>query len=70
MICKEGREAAFVVATEAWINPDGMMDACWAKTVKRSYCFVGLWESEGKLVAARPQMIQHLNEVRDFLQEL
>ena len=71
VICKEGCEEAFVAATEAWINPDGMMDAYWAKTGERSYCFVGrLWESEEKLVAARPQMIQHLNEVRDFLQEL
>ena len=47
-----------------------MLDAYWAKTGERSYCFVGLWESEEKLVEARPQMIQHLNEVRDFLQEL
>ena len=44
--------------------------AYWAKTGERSYCFVGLWESEEKLVEAPPQMIQHLNEVRDFLQEL
>ena len=70
VICKEGCEEAFVAATEAWINPDGMMDAYWAKTGRRSYCFVGLRESEEKLVLASPQMIQHLNEVRDVLLEL
>ena len=52
------------------VNPDGMFDAYWAKTGERSYCFVGLWESEEKLVAARPLMIEHLNAVRDFLEEL
>ena len=70
VICKEGCEEQFIAATEAWINPDGMLDAYWAKTGARGYCFVGLWESEDKLVAARPKMIQHLNEVRDFLEEL
>ena len=47
-----------------------MLDAYWAKTGDRRYCFVGLWESEEKFVAARPQMIQHLNDVRDLLEEL
>ena len=46
------------------------MHAYWAKTGERSYCFVGLWENEEKLVAARPLMIDHLNKVRDFLEEL
>ena len=70
VLCKEGSEEAFLAATEAWVNPDGMTDAYWAKTGERRYCFVGLWESEAALIAARPQMIEHLNDVRDCLEEL
>lgn len=68
--CKEGCEDNFIAETKQWVNPEGMLDAYWAKTGERSYCFVGLWESEEKLVAARPQMIEHLNAVRDFFEEL
>ena len=56
--------------TEQWVNPEGMLDAYWAKIGARSYCFVGLWESEASLVAARPLMIERLNKVRDFFEEL
>ena len=42
VICKEGCEEAFVAAMEAWINPDGIVDAYWANTRARSYRFVGL----------------------------
>ena len=70
VLCKEGSEEAFLAATEAWVNPAGMTDAYWAKTGERRYCFVGLWESEAALIAARPQMIEHLNDVRDCLEEL
>ena len=56
--------------TEQWVNPEGMLDAYWAKTGERSYCFVGLWESEASLVAARPLMIKHLHKVREFFEEL
>ena len=68
--CKEGCEDKFIAATEEWVNPQGMLDAYWAKTGERSYCFVGLWESEDKLIAARLQMIEHLNKVRDCFEEL
>ena len=68
--CKEGCEEKFIAETEQWVNPEGMLDAYWAKTGERSYCFVGLWESEEKLVAARPLMIEHLNKVRDFFEEI
>lgn len=68
--CKKGCEDRFIAVTEQWVNPEGMLDAYWAKTGERSYCFVGLWESQEKLVAARPQMIEHLNSVREFFEEL
>ena len=70
VICKAGCEESFISATQAWVNPEGMLDAYWAKTGERRYCFVGLWDSEKSLVYARPQMIQHLNDVRDLLEEL
>ncbi len=68
--CKKGCEDRFIAVTEQWVNPKGMLDAYWAKTGERAYCFVGLWESEESLVAARPQMIDHLNSVREFFEEL
>ena len=68
--CKESFEQVFLAATEVWVNPDGMIDAFWAKTCERQYCFVGLWESEAVLIAALSQMIEHLNAVRDCLEEL
>ena len=70
VVCKEGWEEKFLAATAAWVNPEGMTDAIWAKTGERRYCFVGLWETEEQLVAARPQMIEHLNSVRDCFEEL
>ena len=36
---------------------------------KNSYCFVGLWESKEALVSARPKMIAHLDEAREFMKE-
>ena len=70
VLCKEGCEEKFIAETAQWVNPEGMLDAYWAKTGERSYCFVGLWDSEESLAAARPQMIEHLNKVRDFFEEL
>ena len=67
VLCKEGCEERFIAATEAWVNPKGMLHAFWAKTGDRRYCFVGIRKSEENLVAVRPQMIEHLNPVRDFL---
>ena len=70
VLCKEGCEEPFIAAIESWVNPDGMLDAYWAKTGERRYCFIGLWESEEQLVAARPQMIEHLNATRHLFDEL
>ena len=70
VIVKEGCEQQYLAAVEAWATPDGMSDRYLAKTGDRRYCFVGLWDSEEKLVAARPFMIELLNSVREFLEEL
>ncbi len=70
VIVKEGCEDQYLTAVEAWTCPEGMTDRYLAKTDERHYCFVGLWESEEKLVAARPHMIKHLDSVREFLDEI
>ena len=57
MLVKDGCEDDYLKAVEAWASPDGMSDRYLAKTGERRYCFVGLWESEEKLIAARPFMI-------------
>tara|TARA_B100000073_G_scaffold323167_1_gene305053 strand:+ start:77 stop:325 length:249 start_codon:yes stop_codon:yes gene_type:complete len=59
-----------IAVTEQWVNSEGMLETYWAKTGERSYCFDSLWVCEEKLVDARPQMIDHLNAVRDFFEEL
>ena len=70
VLVKEGCEEDYLKTVEAWATPDGMSERYLAKTGERRYCFVGLWESEEKLIAARPLMIEHLNSVRGFLDEL
>lgn len=70
ILVKEGCEDKYLAAVEAWKLPAGMSDRYLAKTGERRYCFVGLWNNEEMLIAARPYMIEHLNSVRDFLEEL
>ena len=70
VLVKEGCEEDYLKTVEAWATPDGMSERYLAKTGERRYCFVGLWESEEKLISARPCMIEHLNSVRGFLDEL
>tara|TARA_Y100000739_G_C20174658_1_gene269388 strand:+ start:115 stop:408 length:294 start_codon:yes stop_codon:yes gene_type:complete len=48
----------------------GMTQRYIAKTGDYDYCFVGLWESAEAIAAQRPVMIAHLNEVREFMEEL
>tara|TARA_Y100001968_G_C18892060_1_gene496669 strand:- start:184 stop:501 length:318 start_codon:yes stop_codon:yes gene_type:complete len=49
---------------------EGLTDRYIAKTGENSYCFVGLWESEKAIAATRPKMIEHLNEVRGFMEDI
>ena len=70
VLVKDGCEDDYLKAVKAWATPDGMSDRYLAKTGERRYCFVGLWGSEEKLIAARPFMIEHLKSVRGFLDQL
>ena len=54
----------------AEFKSEGLDTQCVAKTGENDYCFVGLWESEDAIAAARPEMLAHLNEVRGFMEEL
>jgi hypothetical protein len=48
----------------------GLRKAALLKTGDRSYCFVGEWESIDAIVAARVDMIDDLNRMRDMLEDL
>ena len=54
----------------AKFNSEGLRTKHVAKTGEHDDCFVGLWESEDAITAARPRMLAHLNEVRDLMEEL
>ena len=41
-----------------------------AKTGDYDYCFVGIWKSAEAIASQRPAMIDHLDEVRGFMEEL
>ena len=51
-------------------NFEGMTQRYIAKTGLYDYCFVGIWKSAEAISAQRPAMIAHLNEVREFMEEL
>ena len=70
VVVKQGCEKHYLDAVEAWVSPKGMRERYLARTGERAFCFVSLWDSQESLVAARPQMIEHLNSVRDLLEEL
>ena len=40
------------------------------KTGDRSYCVIGGWDDLDSIVAARPQMIEMLDGIRDLLEDL
>lgn len=71
---KPGMEAAFIASQRKSIEGEGGMpgslSAALVKTGDRQYCFVGRWEEYDDIVAARPQMISFLNEVREYLEDL
>ena len=69
-VVKQGCEQRSLDAVEAWASPSGMRQRYLARTGERAFCFVALWDSKEALVAARPEMIEHLNSVRDLLAEL
>jgi hypothetical protein len=68
---KPGKEDAFLASQRKSLAMElpGQLDAALIKTGDRSYCFVGRWESFDRIVAARPQMIGILDDVRSYLED-
>ncbi len=70
---KPGMEEAFIASQRKSIETghmSGGLSTALVKTGERQYCFVGRWESFDSIVAARPQMISFLDEVRGYLEDL
>jgi len=65
-------EDKFVASQRASLQDDmpGAIEAALIKTGERTYCFVGKWDTFDSIVAARPQMIGFLDEVRPLLEDL
>ena len=49
---------------------EGMIKRYIAKTGDYDYCCVGIWESAEAIAAQRSKMIAHLDDVREFMEEL
>ena len=69
---KPGMEDKFVASQRASLQGEmkGALDAALVKTGERTYCFIGKWSNFDDIVAARPQMIGFLDEVRGYLEDL
>jgi hypothetical protein len=68
---KPGREQDFIEAhRRADARFDGLRRALLVKTGDRAFCFVGEWESFGKIAAARSGMVALLDTFRDMLEDL
>ena len=69
---RPGMEDKFVASQRASLQDDmpGAIEAALIKTGERTYCFVGKWDTFDSIVAARPQMIGFLDEVRPLLEDL
>ncbi len=68
-IVKEGEVEKYVEAVRAWVAPTDM-NGYFAQTGERSFVFTGVFKDKESLVEARPQMIAHLDSVRDLLEEI
>ena len=69
---KPGMEDKFIASQRASLQDEmsGALDAALIKTGDRTYCFIGKWDKFESIVAARPQMIGFLDEVRGYLEDL
>jgi hypothetical protein len=68
---KPGREKEFEDAhRNTKVEAAGFRKATLIKTGDRTYCFVGEWNGQDSIVAARPKMIGILDGVRGLLEDL
>ena len=68
---KAGREKEFEdYHRNAKFEAAGFRKAALTKTGDRTYCFVGEWDGQDNIVAARPKMIGLLDGTRAMLEDL
>ena len=67
---KAGKQEEFEALFSKAKQWDGQLLHILARTGELSYVGYGLWESEDKMVSARPQMISLLDSTRHLLEEL
>ena len=67
---KAGKQKEFEEILDSSQMLEGQVLPILAKTGNQSYVAYGLWESEGSMVDARPQMISLLDSARHLLEEL
>jgi hypothetical protein len=67
---KAGQEQAFIDFHKQAKAVPGLQEGSLIKTGDRSYCLVAKWASFDSIVAARPQMIGMLDQLRGMLEDL
>ena len=67
---KSGKQQEFESVFSKAETSDGQLLHILAKTGQQTYVAYGLWESEGKMADALPQMIGLLDSTRHLLDEL
>lgn len=68
---KPGMDSEFIKRQRDSMNEvKGVRDLALIKTGDRTYCFIGKWDKFEDIVAARPQMIGALDDVRELLEDL
>ncbi len=69
---KPGMEDKFIASQRKSMEGEmpGSLGGGLIKTGDRTYCFIGHWNRFEDIVAARPQMIGFLDEVRPLLEDL
>lgn len=67
---KAGHEKAFVEFHKTAAKLPGMLEGALVQTGDRNYCLVAKWKDFDAIVAARPQMIAMLDQLRAMLEDL
>ena len=67
---KEGCEDEFIELNKSFESPQGQKISRLFKTGDRTYCYIGIWDSEEAIAAQRPLMISQLDQMRHVLEEL
>ena len=67
---KEGKRDEIMRRMELFSLPEGCSNYTTIDTGGENFCSFMIWDSEQALIDARPEMIQNLDTIREFLEEL